>query len=347
MGRKERKIEAAENIIKDIAKYLTYLGEEAEERLSTNKTNFITTRPAHNVHHTRACDACYHGFEVEESIRVKYHFEFSSRCDKRSVASGRRNYFYLRLRLQVIDMVYHMDETYNIKDKDNDAINSISLRPLSDHVCKEQICYNVAKNSDEAKKYFKEMREITRKANEYIKYTYNVPIILMPYYDELFVEARDTKGNPEQYREYFMDMAILSQRHENNIALSSVLEIAKKYGVELDLSKESISKHLKYKKEKGYDIRPASVLERVKKELAEKQNNNTNKESNVFICDKTKGQTEFRNAEGLTKKDIAKRNARSKEQILKDMEEAKKRKAQTQSPIKKEKRPSKSFFFIM
>ena len=334
MGRKERKEETAGEIIKEISKYLDHLAEESEKQLASNKSRMIFTRPAHRVHHTRAGDKFGHGFDVEEAISVKYRFEFTNYCDKRSLAAGNSGSFTLCLRLQVVDMIYHLNDALDVKNG-SISLDKVSLRPISDKVCREQICYKDAVESDVIQAYYNKMREMTKKANHFIKHTFNLPIKIVPYTDELYTEVEEGKGNPEQYQEYFMDMAILSKRFENTVSLDSVLKACKRYGVTLDLSEESIEKHLAYKKVKGYTIKPYGTCDRALEAIKEREEKGIVGESMVFTCDKSKGQREFRNEDGLTRKDIAKQKARSKEELIKVLREANQKKLQSKKESKK------------
>ena len=249
-GVSERKLEETIDMLKDIEEYIISLMKKAESKHKGRRFNFIDVRP------TRGVDLCYYGFDIEEVMKIRYRFFLEKNFKAEQVAKGYYSSYILTIEATIVDMVYHPEETYGIKDSDDKIADTISLRPIDNPVYKELLCEDLIRKSKEANDYYNDIRGILEEVLAYIKmYHKKLPVSIFSTYDNISVFKRDVQGKPEQYREYFMDQAILAYARKNyGHRLEDILDCAKKYGLDLKFNKEEALKHIEYKKKKGYSF---------------------------------------------------------------------------------------------
>ena len=251
----ERKIEEAEGIIEDISKYIYELINKAEAKHRGKRFDFIEvdTVTSYGIH-----DLCLHTFKNREFINVKYRFFLEQHFDAESLAKGYGGRFCLIIEATIIDMVYYASDVHRAKSDDTELAKSIQLRPFSNPVWRDNIANNRIRESKEVEDYYNDIKGILEDVNDYIKmYHKKSGIHIFSTYKDIRVYFRDHKGKPEQYREYFMDQYIMTLCKANKIVgLDSILENAKKYGLNLDVSYAGLLKHILDKQDKGREIGP-------------------------------------------------------------------------------------------
>ena len=252
----ERKLEEAKDIIKDILDYALELIKKAESKHQGKRFNFIEvdTVRSYGVH-----DKMIYSFANYEFVNVKYRFIIEQRFNAESIAKGYGGKFWLIIEATIIDMVYYAKDVRYAKSNDPELAKTISLRPFSNPVWRDNLVNDPIRKSKEVEDYYNDISGILEEVNDYIKmYHKKSGISIVSTYSDIRVYFRDFKGEPEQYREYFMDQYIMTlcRAHKVIVNLKDILDYAKEYGLTLDVSYANLLKHIQNKQAKGREIGP-------------------------------------------------------------------------------------------
>ena len=252
----ERKLEEAKDIIQDILDYASELIKKAEAKHQGKRFNFIEvdTVRSYGVH-----DQLIYSFANYEFANVKYRFILEQRFSAESIAKGYGGKLWLIIEATIIDMVYYAKDVRYAKSNDPELAKTISLRPLSNPVWRDNLVNDPIRKSKEVEDYYNDISGILEEVNDYIKiYHKKSGISIVSTYSNIRVYFKDFKGEPEQYREYFMDHYIMTlcRAHKVIVDPKRILDYAKEYGLTLDVSYANLLKHIQNKQAKGREIGP-------------------------------------------------------------------------------------------
>ena len=171
---------------------------------------------------------------------------------------------------------YHPEDA----NKDAKVADTCQLVPISAH--KKDISGDVKKNmKGTMDDIHDKLKNIEKEINEYIEKAYHKNLKVRVTTKDLknygssgpkTLYYRQNHGNPEQYREFFMDQWLKEmvkyygqdiktlEKEYNKLGIKldlngeEIQKKAKEYGLELDLTERGIKKHIEFKKKHGYEV---------------------------------------------------------------------------------------------
>lgn len=243
------KLERAQEKIRDIEQYITPMIQGVNEKCRGKRFSFVDVKPG-----LRTYDLFIYSLDYEEVVKISYQLAVEKKCYVESIANGMPGFYIIVIQARIEDLVYHPEDVFSIKENDCTTSKTISLRPIDVPHIKESLCEDFIRNSKEVKELSEQALFITTKVKQYLDSNYkNDRIYVGSTYNQIEVYKKIAQGEPEQYREYFMDFVILSLfKKYVRRDLNRIKETAKDYGLDLKIDREEILKHIEYKKKHGY-----------------------------------------------------------------------------------------------
>ena len=242
-------IEKCREMLRDVEHYISPMVLGACEKLKEKSISFIKVRPGS----LKRADICYYGFDVEEYVKVNFSITYQIHGNPTGLAEGFAVTFMIDICADVEDLVYHYDDILDIKDNNQEKAKTISLRPIDD-ITKEYLCEQAVRDAPIVKEYYDELMRIVEKADEYLKKYYKKKSIYVgSHYRDISIYRNGVYGQPENYKEYFMDMLLLAKTKTNmGHTVEKITDMAKERGVEISLTIDEIKKHIEFKNKHGY-----------------------------------------------------------------------------------------------
>ena len=240
-------IEKSKEILRDIEQYISPMVVGANEKFQKKSVKYVKVRPGD----LKRCDICYYGFDREEYVKVNYSFAYIRNGVPSSYANGFSVSYIIDICADIEDLIYHPEDLWDIKEGDTTKAKTISLRPI-DPITKMYLCETAVREDPIVKEYYVELMRIVEKAQEYVKKYYK-NVYVGSHYSDISV-CREACGEPEQYKEYFMDMALLAKTKKNyGHTVEKITEFAKRRCLELNLTIDEVKKHIDFKTNHGYE----------------------------------------------------------------------------------------------